>query len=185
MANLVYGAIASLDGYIEDTNGNFDWAEPDEEVHAFVNDRARPLGTYLYGRRMYETMAAWETMDTPDHTPYSRDFARIWQAAEKIVYSTSLGERSTARTRIERSFDPDAIGRLKATAERDIEISGPTLAAHAMRAGLVDEFQLYVAPVIVGGGKPALPGDVHIALELVEERRFDSGMVFLHYRARS
>lgn len=184
MAKLIYSAIASLDGYVADENGNFDWAEPDEEVHAFVNDLERPVGTYLYGRRMYETMAAWETDATlASQSELMLDFARIWRAAEKIVYSTTLETASTGRTRIERDFDPGAVRRMKASAGSDLTIGGPGLAAHAFRAGLVDECRLFVAPVVVGGGRRSLPDDLHLELELLDERRFGNGMVHLHYRA--
>jgi dihydrofolate reductase len=186
MATLVYTAITSLDGYVEDSDGNFDWAAPDAEVHAFVNDRERPAGTYLYGRRMYETMQYWETADSlPDSSAVSLDFAKLWQAADKIVYSTTIESVGTARTRIERSFDPDAIRVLKRTADRDITVGGPDLAAHAFRAGLIDEINLFVAPVVVGGGKPALPSDLLLSLELLDERRFGNGVVYLRYRIRA
>ena len=180
MGKLIYSTIASLDGYVADASGTFDWAAPDDEVHAFVNDLERPVGTYLYGRRMYEVMAAWETLD--DEEPVMRDFAEIWRAAEKVVYSTTLDAASTARTRIERSFDPDAVRRMKASAERDISVGGPTLAAHAIAAGLVDEYRMFLTPVLVGGGTHAFPADVRIQLELVDERRFASGVVYLRYR---
>lgn len=184
MAKLIYGAIASLDGLIEDATGNFDWAAPDDEMHAFINDRQREIGTYLYGLRMYETMAVWETdPGIAAWPPPMRAFAPIWQEADKIVYSTTLEAASTSRTRIERQFDSEAVRRMVASAERDIEIGGPGLAVHAFQAGLVDECQLYVAPIIVGGGKRWLPPDIFLRLELVEERRFGSGMVFLRYRA--
>jgi dihydrofolate reductase len=184
MGRLIYSAITSLDGYIEDEAGRFDWAVPDEEVHAFVNNQERTLGTFLYGRRMYEMMVGWETMDTgPDQAPLMRDFALLWRAAEKIVYSTTLATVSSARTRIERAFDPEAVRRLKATADRDISVGGPDLAAHAFRAGLVDECRLFLNPVIVGGGKPALPRHVRLKLDLLEERRFSRGVVYLRYRA--
>ena len=183
MARLIYSAIASLDGYVADESGNFDWAMPDAEVHAFVNDLERPIGTYLYGRRMYEVMRFWETVPG-DEPPVMQDFARIWQGTDKIVYSKTLQTASTARTRIERDFDPDSIRRMKAAAARDISIGGPELAAHAIKAGLVDEFQMLFAPVIVGGGKRFLPSEVRLTrLELIDERRFRSGMVFLRYRA--
>jgi dihydrofolate reductase len=182
MANLIYPAIQSLDGYIADRDGNFDWGVPDEETHAFINDLERSVGTYLYGRRMYEVMEAWETLDTAGQPPPLRDFAEIWRAAEKVVYSTTLENVSTARTRIERAFDPEAVRGMKADAERDLAVAGPTLAAHAFRAGLVDECHLYLAPVLVGGGKRSLPDDVHIRLQLQDERRFRGGMVFLRYR---
>jgi len=183
MANLIYVAISSLDGYVADERGNFDWAEPDEEVHAFVNELERPIGTHLYGRRLYEVMVAWETMQTlPDQPPFILDFAEIWQAAEKIVYSRTLETVSSARTRIERDFDAEAVRRMKATAERDILVGGPDLAAHAIKAGLVDEWHLIVAPVIVGGGKQSLPDNLRVKLELVDQRRFGNSMVHLHYR---
>jgi dihydrofolate reductase len=183
MAKLIYTAICSLDGYIEDTNGRFDWAAPDETVHAFVNDLERPVGTYLYGRRMYETMMVWETDPAfAEHSPITRDFAEIWQTAEKIVYSRTLTETPTARTRIERRFDAEAVRQLKATAGSDLAVGGAALAAAAFEAGLVDECQLFLAPVLVGGGKRCLPDGVRLALELVDERRFADGMVFLHYR---
>jgi dihydrofolate reductase len=185
MGNLVYTSIASLDGYIEDEEGTFGWAVPSDEVHAFINDRERGIGTYLYGRRMYETMAVWETdPDLAAGSPVSRDFAQVWQAADKVVYSRTLERVSTARTRIERDFDPDAVRELKAAAGHDLAVAGPGLAAHAFRAGLVDELHLYVVPVIVGGGKPFLPEKVQVGLELLDERRFGNGMVFLHYRTR-
>jgi len=185
MAKLIYSAITSLDGYIADEEGRFDWAAPDEEVHAFVNDLERPVGTYLFGRRMYEVMAVWETDPAlGDQSPSMRDYARIWQAADKIVYSSTLERPATARTRIEREFDPDAVRRLKAAAERDLSVGGPGLAAHALRAGLVDECQLFLAPIAVGGGNRALPDDVRLELELLEQRRFGNGMVYLRYRTR-
>jgi dihydrofolate reductase len=183
MAKLIYSAIASLDGYVEDDAGNFDWAAPDEEVHAFVNDLERPIGTYLYGRRMYETMVFWETVSTGRDQPgVTRDFAEIWQAAEKIVYSRTLQTISSAKTRIDREFDTDAIRRLKATSESDITIGGAELAGQAIAAGLVDECHLLLGPIIVGGGKRALPANVRAELELLDERRFRSGVVHLHYR---
>jgi dihydrofolate reductase len=185
VAKLIYSMIASLDGYIADEGGNFDWAAPDEEVHAFVNDLERPIGTYLYGRRMYKVMSAWETMPTgADESPVTRDFAAIWRAADKIVYSTTLETVASARTRIERTFDPEVIRQLKADAASDLTVGGPDLAAHALTAGLVDECQLFVNPIIVGGGNAALPANVRLPLELLEERRFGNGVVFLRYRAR-
>jgi dihydrofolate reductase len=186
MAKLIYSVIASLDGYIADEDGNFDWAEPDEEVHRFVNDLERPVGTYLYGRRMYETMVAWETLDTgPDQQPVWRDFAEIWRAADKIVYSRTLQGASSARTRIERDFDPEAVRRMKASAGQDLTVGGPHLAAEAIKAGLVDEWHLFVAPVLVGAGNQAFPDKARVGLELLDERRFGNGMVFLSYRTRS
>ncbi|HET7490101.1 MAG TPA: dihydrofolate reductase family protein [Acidimicrobiales bacterium] len=177
---LIYSAIASLDGYVEDEAGKFDWAAPDEEVHAFVNELERPTGTYLYGRRMYETMVYWETDD--DQAPVARDYGDIWRTAEKVVYSRTLPAVSSARTRIEREFDAAAVRRLKEEAASDIAIGGASLAGQAMALGLVDECQLLLTPVIVGGGKRALPAGVHARLELVDERRFRSGVVYLRYR---
>jgi dihydrofolate reductase len=186
MAKLIYSAITSLDGYIEDEDGKFDWAVPDEEVHTFINDLERPVGTYLYGRRMYEMMVGWET----DHTLAAqshlmRDFAQIWQAADKIVYSTTLETVPTARTRIERDFDPEAVRQMKAHAGSDLTVSGPDLAAHAFRAGLVDECHLFIAPTLVGGGKQCFPNNVRLKLELLDEHRFGNGMAHLCYRTRT
>jgi dihydrofolate reductase len=182
MAKLIYSTIASLDGYIEDENGNFDWAAPDEEVHSFVNDLERPVGTYLYGRRMYDTMAYWETADTvAGQPPVAQDYAEIWQAADKVVYSSTLETVSSARTRIEREFDSEAVRQLKAGAGRDLTVGGPDLAAQAIKAGLVDELHLFLAPIVVGGGKRALPDGVRVKLELLDERRFGSSFVHLHY----
>ena len=197
MARLIYSVIASLDGYVADQEGNFDWAAPDDEVHTFINDLERPIGTYLYGRRMYEVMAVWETDPTLfDQSPSMKaaasatlstasDFAQVWQAAEKVVYSTTLEQPSTARTRIERDFDPEAVRQLKASAGADISVGGPDLAAHAITAGLVDEYHLFVTPIIVGGGTQALPDGRRIDLELLDERRFASGVVYLRYRLRA
>ena len=186
MAKLIYSAIASLDGYIEDAAGNFDWAAPDDEVHAFVNDLERSVGTYLYGRRMYETMVFWECPPNPaEQRPVSKDFAQIWQAADKVVYSKTLQAPSSAKTRIEREFDPEVVSELKATATRDLTIGGPDLAARAIAAGLVDEYQLFVVPVLVGGGKRFLPEGVRENLELLDERRFGNGTVYLQYRKTS
>src|SRR5437763_13156161 len=185
MAKLIYSALMSLDGYVADETGNFDWAAPDEEVHRFVNELARPVGTYLYGRRMYEVMRYWETAHTvAGQPPVAQDFAEIWQAADKIVYSKTLEAVSSARTRIERDFDPEAIRQMKASAERDITVGGPALAAQAIRAGLVDELHLFVVPVVIGGGTRALPGGVRVRLELLDEHRFGSGVVHLRYRVR-
>jgi dihydrofolate reductase len=182
-AKLIYTAITSLDGYTEDEDGKFGWAEPCEEVHAFVNDLERPVGTHLYGRRMYETMRVWENDPSlAEHSPAMRDYAGIWQAADKIVYSRTLDSVSTAKTRIEREFDVDEVRLLKAAAGRDLAIGGATLASEAFRAGLVDDCHLLLAPVLVGGGKRALPEGVRLDLELVDERSFDNGMVYLHYR---
>jgi dihydrofolate reductase len=185
MAKLIYSAIASLDGYVADEDGNFDWAVPDEEVHAFINDLERPVGTYLYGRRMYEMMVGWETDPTlADRSLLMGDFAEIWQAADKIVYSKTLEVVSTARTRIERDFDPEAVRQMKALTGRDLIVGGPELAAQAFKAGLVDECHLFVTPMVVGGGKRSLPDNVRLKLELLDERRFGSGMVYLYYRTR-
>jgi dihydrofolate reductase len=183
MAKLVYSAIASLDGYVADEAGGFDWAAPDAQVHAFVNDLERSVGTYLYGRRMYEVMAYWETAPT-DVVPPSveSDFARLWQAADKVVYSRTLAATSTARTRLERAFDPSAIRRLKESSARDVSVGGPGLAGEALRAGLVDELHLLAVPVLVGGGTRWLPAGVRLELELLDEGRFDGGVVHLHYR---
>jgi dihydrofolate reductase len=183
VAKLTYSAIASLDGYVSDTENKFDWAMPSEEVHAFVNDLERPIGTYLYGRRMYETMRAWETMDEPE--PVMRDYAQIWRAAEKVVYSRTLEEVSSARTRIERGFDPAGVRELKAAADRDLSVGGPELAGQAIAAGLVDECQLFLTPALVGGGWRALPEGVRADLELLDERRFGNGFVYLRYRVLS
>jgi dihydrofolate reductase len=186
MARLIYSTITSLDGYIEDEDGNFDWAAPDEEVHAYVNDLERPIGTYLYGRRMYDTMVYWETAHTvADQSPVALDFAALWQAAEKVVYSRTLEAVSSARTRIERGFDPEAVRQLKARAARDITVGGADLAAQAIRSGLVDEYHLFVTPIVVGGRKHSLPDGVRVQLELLDERRFANGVVHLHYRTRS
>ena len=182
MAKLIYSAIASLDGYVEDTDGRFDWAAPDEEVHAFVNDLERPIGTYLYGRRMYDTMVFWETATGHEEPAVFRDYAEIWRAADKIVYSRTLHAASSARTRIEREFSPAALRELKATSAADLGIGGPELAGQAIAAGLVDEYHLFLTPVVVGGGKRALPDHVRARLALLDERRFDSGVVHLRYR---
>jgi dihydrofolate reductase len=183
MAKLIYSAITSLDGYVADVNGNFEWAVPDEEVHTFINDLEQPVGTYLYGRRMYEVMVGWETAHTlADQSPLMRDFAEIWQAADKIVYSRTLQTVSSARTRIERDFEPEAIRQMKARLGSDVIVGGPELAARAIKAGLVDELHLFVVPIVVGGGKQSLPNNVRQKLELLDERRFGNGMVYLHYR---
>ena len=182
MAKLIYSAITSLDGYIADEAGNFDWAAPDEEVHAFVNDLMRPVGTYLYGRRMYEVMVAWETL--ADEKPVMRDFGEIWRAADKVVYSKTLERASSARTQIERDFSPDAVRQMKASPGRDIIVGGADLAAQAIETGLVDEYHLFLTPIVVGGGKHSFLRNVRLGLELADERRFDSGVVYLHYRTR-
>ncbi len=181
--NLIYSAITSLDGYVADADGNFDWAAPDGEVHSFVNDLERPVRTYLYGRRMYEVMQFWESINPQiDESAVTRDFAAVWQAADKIVFSRTLAKPATARTRIEPEFDPDLVQRLKASSPTDISIGGPELAGHAIRAGLVNECRLFVHPVIRGGGNHSLPDDTRVRLELLDERRFASGVVYLRYR---
>ena len=182
MAKLIYSAITSLDGYVEDTDGKFGWAAPDEEVHAFVNDLERPIATHLYGRRMYDTMAFWETADGREEPAVFREYAEIWRAAEKVVYSRTLQAASSARTRIERDFTPGAIRQLKSASGSDMTIGGSELAGQAIAAGLVDECQLFLNPVVVGGGKRALPDYVRADLDLLNERRFKSGVVYLHYR---
>lgn len=182
MVKLIYSTIASLDGYVADDNGEFGWAAPDEQVHAFINELERGVGTYLFGRRMYEVMRYWETAEaTSGRSPVERDYAQIWRTTGKIVYSRTLRSVSSARTRIERDFDADALRREKAEAGRDIGVGGPELAARTLEAGLVDELRLFVAPVLVGGGKRFLPDHVRLELELLDERRFDNGMVYLHY----
>ncbi|HEY0814577.1 MAG TPA: dihydrofolate reductase family protein [Pseudonocardia sp.] len=182
MATLIYSSIASLDGYIADEDGKFDWSMPDPEVHAAVNDVMRSIGTHLYGRRLYETMSAWETLDLTDESAVARDFAEVWRAADKIVYSTTLTTAATAHTRIEPRFAADDVAALKANAHRDLLIGGADLAGQALAAGLVDEIQLFLCPVVVGGGTAALPRGVRLDLELLDERRFASGFVNLHYR---
>jgi dihydrofolate reductase len=185
MARLVYSAIASLDGYVADQNGSFHWAAPDEEVHTFINGLERSVGTYLYGRRTYEVMVYWETAhDVADLPPFVRDYADIWQAADKIVYSRTLKTASSGRTRVEPQFDPEAVRQMKASLQRDISVGGPELAGQAMKAGLVDECHLFLVPFLVGGGTPALPSDLHLQFDLLDESRFGSGVVHLHYRVR-
>src|SRR4051794_30257773 len=181
MARLIYSAIASLDGYIEDEHGKFDWAAPDEEVHAFVNDLERPLGTHLCGRRLYDVIVVWETMQS-EHA-VMRDYAEIWRAAEKVVYSRTLETPSSERTRIEREFDPAVVRQMKASAKRDISVGGAELAAQAIKAGLVDEVNLFLSPVVVGGGTQALPNGVRLQLELLDEHRFGNGVVYVRYRS--
>jgi dihydrofolate reductase len=186
MGKLMYVANVSLDGYIEDAHGRFEWTEPTDEVFTFITELVRPVGTYLNGRRMYETMAPWETDPTlAAESELRADFANVWQAADKIVYSATLGAVSTANTRLERRFDPDAVRDLKMSAPRDLTVGGPTLAAHAFDAGLVDECDLFVYPVLVGEGKPAFPSDARVQLELLEEHRFGNGVVYLRYRTQS
>jgi dihydrofolate reductase len=186
MAKLIYVANMSLDGYVEDAHGRFDWTEPADEVFTFITDLVRPFGTHLYGRGMYETMSVWETDPTlAAQSELMADFARVWQGADKIVYSTTMAAVSTAKSRLERHFDPDQVRELKASASSDVTIGGPTLAAHAFNAGLIDEFHLFVYPVLVGGGKPAFSGDAGVQLDLLEEQRFSNGVVNLRYRILS
>jgi dihydrofolate reductase len=185
VAKLIYAAITSLDGYVADQHGNFDWAAPDAEVHSFVNELERPIGTHLFGRRMYDVMLYWEAAPAPSEPPHIQEYRRIWQAADKIVYSKTLEAPSSGRTRIERQFDPKAIVAMKATLSSDISVGGPNLGAHAIKAGLVDEYHLFLTPVVVGGGTRALPEDVLLPLELQGEHRFTSGVVHLHYRTKT
>ena len=183
MAKLIYVSNVSLDGYIEDEHGSFDWTAPDDELFAFITDLVRPVGTYLYGRRMYETMALWETDPAlAAQSELMADFARVWQAAGKVVYSTTLDAVSTAKTRLEHNFDPSSVGDMKASATADLTVGGPNLAAHALKAGLVDECHLFIRPVLIGGGKPALPSDTRAELELLDDRRLSKGVVYLRYR---
>jgi dihydrofolate reductase len=181
VAKLTYLAIQSLDGYIEDADGKFDWAGPDEEVHTFINELERPVGTYLLGRRMYEVMSYWENNALTDQPRYIQDFAEIWRAAEKIVYSKTLETVSTARTQIERGFDPEMVRKMKTAAGGDLGVGGPALAARAFEAGLVDELRLFVVPIAVGGGKRSLPDNIRVELDLLDERRFQNGFVYLRY----
>jgi dihydrofolate reductase len=183
MGRLIYSMIQSLDGYVADAAGKFDWAEPDESVHTFANQLQRPVGTNLSGRRMYEVMSAWETLGTHGDEPaYVEEFGELWRASHKVVYSTTLGPVSAARTRIERAFEPDAVRRMKDELVADISIGGPTLAAQAIAAGLVDEYRLFVVPVVVGGGTRCLPDGIRLDLQLVDQRRFDNGTVYVSYR---
>ena len=186
MGKLIYSMITSLDGFVSDADGNFGWVAPDQEVHEFVNEQFRSVGTYLYGRRMYETMVFWETAHKePGAPPFIVEYARAWQATDKIVYSTTLNEVAGERTRIERTFDPDAVRKLKAESDGDLTVNGPHLAAQAIKAGLVDEYQVFVGPAIVGGGNPFLPADIRVDLELLDERRFANGVVLLRYGAKA
>ena len=186
MPKLIYSAIMSLDGFTADEAGNFDWAAPDEQVHAFVNDQERPVGTYLYGRRMYEVMSAWETPEMSiDQPPVISDYAQIWRAADKVVYSTTLESVTTARTRVERVFDPADVAELKKHADADLSVGGPELAGQMLRAGLVDECAFFVSPVLVGGGTRALPTALFLALELMDQRTFDNGVVYVRYRTKA
>jgi dihydrofolate reductase len=185
MGKLLYSAITSLDGYVADTDGNFDWSAPDEEVHAFVNELERPVGTYLYGRRMYEVMRVWETLPLDDEPPAMREYAELWRAADKVVYSRTLESASTPRTRLEREFDAEAVRSLKESASSDLSVGGPGLAGTALAAGLVDEISLFLSPVLVGGGTRALPDGVRLGLELLDERRFANGVVYARYRPRN
>jgi dihydrofolate reductase len=183
MARLLYNTITSLDGYVADEDGNFDWCMPDEEVHQRINDLERPNGTLLLGRRLYEILVWWETLPLDDETPdVYRDYAELWRAADKVVYSSTLTEVTSARTTLERSFDLEQVRELLAAADKDVSIGGPTLAAQALAAGLVDELHQFISPVIIGGGRRFLPDGVRLDLELVDTEQFDSGFVHLHYR---
>ncbi|MGN6330845.1 MAG: dihydrofolate reductase family protein [Motilibacteraceae bacterium] len=184
MARLVYTAICSVDGYVEDAAGGFGWAAPDEEVHGFVNDLERPVSTYLYGRRMFETMRFWETADTPDEPEVVRDYARVWQDADKVVFSRTLDAVTTPRTRLERTFEPAEVRSLVESAEGEVSIGGAELAGAAIRAGLVDELRLLAVPALVGGGKPALPPGIRLDLELVDSREFANGTTYRRYLVR-
>ena len=186
MAKLIYVTNVSLDGFIEDAQGRFDWTEPSDEVFTFITDVVRPVGTHLLGRRLYETMAVWETEPAlAAQSELMTEFANVWQTADKIVYSTTLHAVSTANTRLERRFDPDSVRDMKTSAASDLTVGGPTLAAHAFNAGLVDECQLFIYPVLVGGGKPAFPSDARVQLDLLDEHRFGNGVVNLRYRIQS
>jgi dihydrofolate reductase len=182
VARLYYTTITSVDGYVSDANGSFEWSAPDEEVHRFVNELERPIGTYLYGRRLYEVMRFWESPDLTEEPQVMRDYAQLWQAADKVVYSTTLPAPFTARTRIERNFDVRAVRDMKVSSDRDLSVGGPELAAHALRAGLVDECHQFLSPVVVGGGQRFLPDGLRLNLELLDEHRFTNGVVHLHYR---
>jgi len=181
MGKLTYMAITSLDGYVADKEGRFDWSMPDAQVHDYVTELQRPVGTYLYGRRLYDVMAVWETLDAPPESPWLLDFANVWRGAEKVVYSTTLAEVSTAKTRIEREFDPAAIRRMKEQSGQDITVGGATLAGQALKAGLVDECHLFLTPHLVGGGTRALPDDVRFDLQLLGQRDFGNGVVYVRY----
>jgi dihydrofolate reductase len=186
MAKLIYAMNTSLDGYINDEEGKFDWSEPDEELHRFFNELERPLGTHLYGRRLYETMSYWQDPgDLTEQPDYIRDFAEIWRNTDNVVYSRTLDSASTPRTRIERELDPAAVRRMKESAEPDLSVGGPGLAADALRAGLVDELHQVLHPIVVGGGTPWLPAGLRLELELLDERRFAGGAVHLHYRTKA
>jgi dihydrofolate reductase len=181
LGKLIYAAITSLDGYIEDEHGDFSWGEPDEEVHGFINDLQRSVGIYLYGRKLYEVMAVWETISSDEQPSVMGDFADIWRAAEKIVYSKTIETPTTAKTRIERDFDIESVRALKRSSDADLTVGGADLATHAFKAGLIDECHLFLAPIVVGGGRRALPNNVRLELELKDERRFDSGFIYLRY----
>jgi dihydrofolate reductase len=186
MAKLIYVTNVSLDGFIEDDQGAFDWTEPDDQQFAFITDLVRPVGTWLYGRRLYESMAVWETDPAlASQSALRADFAHVWQAGDKVVYSTTLDAVSTAKSRLERRFDPDAVRAMKAAASRDLTVGGASLAAQAFRDGLIDECHLFISPVILGRGKPSLPSDLRIQLELLDERRFDNGIVYVRHRIKS
>jgi dihydrofolate reductase len=181
-AKLIFSAIASLDGYVADEDGKWDWSMPDHEVHEFVNDLERPIGTHLYGRRMYEVLSAWETLESDE--PLLQDYAQIWRGTDKVVFSKTLDGIKSKRTWLERDFDPAVVAKMKATSAKDIAIGGPELAAVALRAGIVDEIHLLLSPVVVGGGKAALPAELRLELELLSTQRFGNGVVHLHYRVK-
>jgi dihydrofolate reductase len=185
MGSLISASLASLDGFVADRDGAFDWAEPDAEVHTFINDLERSVGTHLLGRRMYEVLRVWDTIDVEGQPAHTREFAELWRATDKLVYSRTLGSVTGARTQLEPRFEPEAVRRLKTSSDRDLSVGGPGLAAHAFRAGLVDEVQLYLAPVVVGGGTRFFPDDVRVDLALTDTRRFANGMVFVRYRVRA
>jgi dihydrofolate reductase len=184
VAQLVYSTITSLDGFVADERGDFSWAAPDEEVHAFVNDTQRRIGTFLCGRRLYEVMAWWDTVPLAEEPPVIGDYAGNWRVADKIGYSSTLESVPGARTRVERHFDPDAVRAMKASASRDISVGGPELAGQALASGLVDEIEVFAVPMLIGGGTPTYPRDVRLGLELLDEHRFGSGVTYLRYRVR-
>ena len=185
MSKLIYAVNTSVDGFMEDQDGNFGWTEPNDEVFKFITDLMRPIGTHLLGRRMYETMMVWETDPKfAAESSLKRDFAEVWQAANKIVFSTTLENLPTRKTQLMRSFEPETIRQLKANSEHDILIEGPEIASHAFRAGLIDECHLFILPVVVGGGKSAIPNNLRLNLELLEEQHFGNGTVYLRYRIK-
>jgi dihydrofolate reductase len=186
MARLVYAVLASLDGYVADEAGNFDWAAPGEDVHRFINELERSVGTYLFGRRLYEIMAVWQDFPDIEQEPeVIGEYAAIWQSADKIVYSETLAAVTTPKTRLDRSFDPQSVRAMVTDQEQDVSIGGPTLASHALRAGIVDDIHLFIVPHIVGGGTPCWPAGLPLQLDLAEQERFSDGTVYLHYTTRT